>query len=443
MKIGNLEFSNSKGAIIVGQNMSGKSTILKRIYELTENKGSNKGKINIEGTYFELIYINAESVLSKTYEGKSSLINEYNDKISKSLEIENIQNKYTIFNENELSNFNNNINEKLSNMNINNILNTGISIKHTSSINRNRLVDFDINIEYKGRLFSINQLSGGAKIIVSILLNQLHTINSSKVILLDEIEAFLHPEWLEIIAKLINDLINNGNKIFIVTHNPILLSSLLRVNVDMLTTIEKGETEKDGVVKTINIENLIKNILNIFKDIDSLPSNTKEIDATTYTEKYIEKYIKYLLNQETCMMFFWENPIIVEGMSEKIYIEQKYNMNVITVGGFFQFVPLNELLLSVNMRGKFIMDNDEIMKPNKNIGQKNNFTYNRLLSSGADVFRWKKDFEYYINGKSIDKDKKITNAIAHVDLIPTDYENEKENFELFLNSKNTQKENND
>jgi len=406
MKLGTQYFDNEKGAIIIGLNGSGKSTILnqlkkdvkKEIIKYTDNNDNESDK--------NFICIDSETHIKEVSEGTNSLsIRSINNFIEK-MNIEEKQPK-KLFNTDELNNYKNNISEKTKDLfNKNNVFNTNLSIKYIPEIKIDNLLSAEMIIELNGNEYDLKKASSGMKSIISLALNNLNDDKiEGKVIAIDEIENFLHPEWIELAAFLINILFEK-NIIIITTHSPLLLSLLLKENPEILSRVEKDDKKNYGSTITWNYQHLkedIKNIIlekmEIFKNIE----NKEKID-----EDYADKFIKFSLNDEISMIFFWEKPRIVEGLTEKTYLEQKYNKLFISAGGFHQFIVLDKIINCFNDKidVKFLMDYDK-NEPNR---EYNNHVFNKLKEyKDNTVYRISEgDFDKILNSK-ISKNKNLAN----------------------------------
>jgi AAA15 family ATPase/GTPase len=105
-------------------------------------------------------------------------------------------------------------------------------------------------IELNGNKYDLKKASSGMKSVVSLTLNNLNSKETEgKVIIIDEIENFLHPEWIELAGFLIN-IFFLKNVIIIVSHRPLLLSLLLKKNPELLSRVERDNEKKYGNIIT-------------------------------------------------------------------------------------------------------------------------------------------------------------------------------------------------
>lgn len=76
-------------------------------------------------------------------------------------------------------------------------------------------------------IFNINNVSSGMKSIAILdLLCKGYFINSESILIVDEPETNLHPQWQNLYAKFLIKLANIGTRILINTHSPYMLESL-------------------------------------------------------------------------------------------------------------------------------------------------------------------------------------------------------------------------
>jgi hypothetical protein len=108
----------------------------------------------------------------------------------------------------------------------------------------------------------------------------------------------------------------------------------------------------------------------------------------------------------------------VEGMTEKTYLEQKYNKSFISAGVFDQFIVLDKIINCFNnkINVKFLIDND---KKESNIGndkkqpnkEYNDYVFNKLKEYKENtVYKITKgDFDMVLNLGLSKKDKNLAN----------------------------------
>ncbi len=99
-------------------------------------------------------------------------------------------------------------------------------------------------------------LSSGEKDFIFLLsfLDFYLSSNQNNLILLDEVEAFAHPQWSKNIIKAVWQLLENKRcHLVLTTHSPFLLSDIPKQNIIFLDTYKKGDKEvKNGKYKAGN-----------------------------------------------------------------------------------------------------------------------------------------------------------------------------------------------
>lgn len=426
MNINGINFSNPKGAFMVGVNSIGKSTIIKRIIE-----GVKKNKINIDGNEYDVLHIDSENILGELVDG----VNSIEKKIKKSVlgEVNTTSPQPSnLFDPTVLSTYNTNTQLIASSKNETNVMNSGINIKYKTSVQTQNLVSLEMEVELNGVIYSLEKASSGVKMLVALLLKGLEASVGNQLILIDEIESFLHPEWISLVAKIITAIISSGDKVILATHSPILISRLLKDNFDMLSTVVRGSTPNDGTVLTINYADVIDKVRNV---LNSRHAHFKGVTGV-FSNNDADKYIKASFNQETSMALFWKDPLLVEGPTEKIYIEQAYNKDVVSAGGFFQFPIFAIVLDSLGSKAKFLMDRDS-----GNVQTYNDKVFRMLQNDFADssstqrftVHRLVGNFDELLHGSSVPNYEKVPKAISALSTNPMDPNSELTTFETFIN----------
>ena len=139
---------------------------------------------------------------------------------------------------------------------------------------------------YNDKDVSLSELSYGQKFMIRFLyslLNQLRNLNSHSeykniLILLDEVENGLHPQWQKEFIKLIIDVLNAFLKkypkrfkfnIIMTSHSPFILSDLPKENVIFLDKFDENTKDKYPKLKTDNLKN--NNCIDVSKHINMKP----------------------------------------------------------------------------------------------------------------------------------------------------------------------------
>lgn len=115
---------------------------------------------------------------------------------------------------------------------------------------------------------SYNPLSSGEKALLSLFAALYFGISNSKnikkiIILLDEPEQFLHPEWSRLLLKSLIDFLNNMNveeteyQIIFSTHSPFMISDLTMDNIFMFDNTLNFSDKNFGETFAANIHTLL------------------------------------------------------------------------------------------------------------------------------------------------------------------------------------------
>ena len=87
------------------------------------------------------------------------------------------------------------------------------------------LINYELNVQKQGELFSLAWAASGEKQLLFTCLNILAHINSQSIVLIDEPEISLHPNWQMGYIQLLKNLFKNYNSHFILaTHSHYLVS---------------------------------------------------------------------------------------------------------------------------------------------------------------------------------------------------------------------------
>lgn len=137
----------------------------------------------------------------------------------------------------------------------------------------------------QGEEFDINGLSSGEKqlFVRALTLDMIHAENS--IILIDEPEISLHPQWQQQIINVYRNMGKN-NQVIIATHSPHILSSVPNENIKILEKTDTG-------IEILNCENSSygQSMEVIFKDIMGMKTT---IDPNVFNK--LEK-IKKLISE--------------------------------------------------------------------------------------------------------------------------------------------------
>lgn len=119
-----------------------------------------------------------------------------------------------------------------------------------------------------GNIFEISEVASGIKSLSPLYILLLENkLRPNTVLIIDEPENNLHPEWQVKYAEIICKLVLNGVTVLLSTHSPIFLSAIQKYST--LNNIEKStsyylasKSEKDGKVIFKNYDNDVEQIIN-------------------------------------------------------------------------------------------------------------------------------------------------------------------------------------
>ena len=137
---------------------------------------------------------------------------------------------------------------------------------------------------FNGDEFDINGLSSGEKQLFFKILSLKRLNVHNAIILIDEPETSLHPEWQRKIIEVYKQ-IGENNQFIIATHSPFIIGSVPSESIRKLVKDEDGNiklVEQDASVKTYG--KTVDEILEITMGLDSLRNE----DTTKKIEKAIE-----------------------------------------------------------------------------------------------------------------------------------------------------------
>ena len=97
------------------------------------------------------------------------------------------------------------------------------------------------------------------------VLSQNNYLNKETVLILDEPEVHLHPEWQLEMAKIIVELVKNGVKVLVTSHSPYMIQALIKYARDKeVTDISNFYLSKKDNNDLVNIENVNEDLNQIF-----------------------------------------------------------------------------------------------------------------------------------------------------------------------------------
>lgn len=243
--------------------------------------------------------------------------------------------------------------------------------------------------------------------------------NEFNLLLIEEPEAHLHPNMQYKLIKYIELYKNNSansNQVFITTHSSNITAS---ANLDDIILVDYKCDSQEQNVKCINLKDnfnsdLIKEKFNI---------EIKQDDLTNY-KKYLHKFLDVTRSD----LLFADSVILVEGLSEKIFIpyayEKEYKDNlvnnyisIIEVGGitFKNFLPL---FIGTSKKVLCISDVDYEYSDVENFNNElfETATVDKLKSMGKDVYRECANYYFCtqkLGGSTFEKELFIENYNEH------------------------------
>lgn len=139
-------------------------------------------------------------------------------------------------------------------------------------------------LNFMSRLEYINDFSGD---------NKIFRLNEDILLLFDEVDLYIHPEWqrrfLDELIKEINKTFSGKNvQIILTSHSPIILSDLPRENIILL---EKMDASKNILVLKSDHQTFGANIYTLFKDAFFIKDG---LGIGVFAKRYIDALIKDL-----------------------------------------------------------------------------------------------------------------------------------------------------
>ncbi len=372
--------TRNKNLILFGPNGCGKTSYL--------NKISNKTKES------ENIFVYNKESLKESYDGKTNTFKREISKNEKKLSLKNKEEK-TPIDKLEYS-------EYIKKLNSNNFDNENELIENELKIyfktkEIDKFFDIETFIELNGDEIKLDEAPSGVKKFISLK----YEINDEKIknsknerilIIIDEFENHLHPWWINIICKLIDEWIKDENiYVMLSTHSPLVLENL-KDHMEHFKTVEKIDDEFQ--IKEINKENLLKEfnkcVLKIWGKDFTLNDFTKLLNKT-----------KPRLAFELSKIFFSQNTeiLFVEGITDKIFFEKRTEKIIINIYGNHN-IPYTLFLVKyagINLsKISFILDGDGNLKNENTLQFK---TQKFLNNKNIKNFYFEKDIEQDLYGK--------------------------------------------
>jgi energy-coupling factor transporter ATP-binding protein EcfA2 len=224
--------------------------------------------------------------------------------------------------------------------------------------------EFSINLVNKTNksTMSIDHLSSGEKSLISLAVIMMHEAqgyqNKSRpaVLLIDEPDAHLHPEFCSLLVKIMNETFIElyGIKLIVSTHSPITLTV---ANVDNLIEMNSGRIRK------VDSSAALKSLLSTLPYISLRSSENKytivesQKDADLYTKMFavLQQIRHYTFNA----LFFPSSSIDDGGNMERV----KHVVNVVPEGELLGIIDWDHKNAS-NGRVKVMAPNERYSKEN-------------------------------------------------------------------------------
>lgn len=413
-----------KNTIIIGKNSSGKSSFINKIFD-----SATKGNVAVvdatsTSTNYAVTKISSENIFVENFNGASSTISKY-------LKDKKATPSSTPALEAELNAVNTALNTSYSSLLKSNIFGTGAEISFESRINSiDHFFDISPKITLNGVEYDISKASSGVKSLVAFVLKEIDSsAATNRILLLDEIDAFLHPSWIELVARVLDVIFANPNlMVVIATHNPILVSKLIKMGyIDDIAKPVWGATPSMVSIEYFDFQSIYAFAENELRSLYAIISPTRVV-----TRDYSEKYVISMFNQITSRIFFDESVVFVEGTTEEYLLGLMHpSISVISAGGFYNFSIWRKICEVIGIHSKFVMDTDR--NNSGAIKPQNDFIYNKLCASNPNcVHRLTDDIEMIIYGYKVNSKDKIFKVIDFCSTASTPFnQSEYNDFVLF------------
>jgi predicted ATP-binding protein involved in virulence len=175
-----------------------------------------------------------------------------------------------------------------------------IHIKTESST----LPDFDVNtnqhivIEKNGNEFLLNQLSEGERMVITlvaeisrrlVLANKENPLNGDGIVLIDEIELHLHPNWQKLIIHALEKTFPNIS--FVVTsHSPLILSSLRKSSIKVFNNFTEIPNSELPDIYTATSDEVLDRLMMADDSFNPFEEKLQEIDLLFNEMKFEKAY---------------------------------------------------------------------------------------------------------------------------------------------------------
>ena len=199
------------------------------------------------------------------------------------------------------------------------------------------------HLKHKEKDITINydELSSGEQVLFALALCLFKTRSDQffpKLLLLDEIDATLHPSMIENLLRVINDVfLRNGTSVILATHSPTTVALSQDKSIFIINPDGKKRIEKRSKVNALNI--LTEGYMSIERGIklfDQIGKKELHIITEGNNTKYIKKAIELLAEEYT------ERVDVIDGIEGSSGSRQ-----LKTLFYFFKKVPHDKKILFV------------------------------------------------------------------------------------------------
>jgi putative ATP-dependent endonuclease of the OLD family len=195
---------------------------------------------------------------------------------------------------------------------------------------------YSVEVQKRGKAFRLDQASSGERELLSYVF-AIHGLGiGDALILVDEPELHLHPEWQGLLLDMFKRLAaDTGNQFVLATHSPRLVTPAS-----------------------------IEGVSRVYSDGDW--SHIQRLDAVNLPAR---KHLFSIVNsQNNERIFFADAVLLVEGQSDRIFVEAALReldlayvggvLEVVAVGGKTLFPVYQQLLDALQIKNFFIADRD-------------------------------------------------------------------------------------
>ncbi|MBO8131283.1 MAG: AAA family ATPase [Candidatus Marinimicrobia bacterium] len=237
---------------------------------------------------------------------------------------------------------------------------------------------YKITLKKDGKEFSLSQASSGEKEIMNFLLGIFALNISNGLIIIDEPDLHLHPQWQKLLIELFVELsIKTSNQFIVSTHSAIFID-----------------------------EKTISNVIRIYRD------DTGTSKSIKIREEYLPQVrdILHIVNSyNNEKLFFADKVVLVEGVIDRLIFKKLISfyqsesdkpqvVEVLDVGGKHNFDKYEQLLEEINCEYYIIADLDYVKElAEKDENHKIKALFNIDYSSIDKAIKYKKS----LNGKRL------------------------------------------